>query len=287
MESLRKEIEEKLNHIDRLPSFPEVVHKVLSMIRNPNVEFRDISNEIVKDPGLTSDIIRLSNSAYYHPIREIRSLEEGIKILGLNVLKEIILIAAARGILIQPVDGYKLDSKELWEHSIIVGFLSAKISEDIKKPEVPKDVAFTAGLMHDCGKLVLSSTFKKAIYYINLEYQKNPEVSFIALEKKYIGFTHNEIGSILLKNWNFPEDLIDAVKNLYEPENSKKNPILTSLIHIANWIAISAGIGVDVMGMNETLSSFAIHKLKINDEIMKKYYESIPEYLEIIKDLKI
>ncbi len=287
MESLKKEIEETLKNIDRLPSFPEIVHKVLSMIRNPNIELKDISNEIVKDPGLTSDIIRLSNSAYYHPIREIRSIEEGIKVLGLNVLREIILIAAARGILKQPVDGYKLDSKELWEHSIVVGYLSAKISENIKKHEVPKDVAFTAGLMHDCGKIVLSNTFKKALYYINLEYQKNPEISFITLEKNYLGYSHNEIGAILLKNWNFPEDLIDAVENQYYPEKSKKNPLLTSVIHIANWIAVSAGIGVDVMGMNENLSTFAMQTLKINEELMKKYYESIPEYLEVIKELKV
>lgn len=287
MDILKAEIEEKLKNIDRLPSFPKVVHKVLSMIRSPDIEFKEIANEIVKDPGLTSDIIRLSNSAYYHPTREIRSIEEGIKILGLNTLKEIILIAAARGILKQPIDGYKLESKEMWEHSIIVGFLSAKISEDLKNLEVPKDVAFTAGLMHDCGKIVLASTFKKAIHYINLEYQKNPEISFISLEKKFIGYSHNEIGAFLLKNWNFPEDLIDAVQYLYEPEKSKKNPLLTSIIHISNWIAISAGIGIDAMGMNENLSSFALQKLNLKESNLKAYYESLPEYLEIIKDLNV
>ncbi|MFN3603507.1 MAG: HDOD domain-containing protein [Leptonema sp. (in: bacteria)] len=287
MEPFKAEIEEKLKNIDRLPSFPKVVHKVLTMIRNPEVEFKDISNEIIKDPGLTSDVIRLSNSAYYHPTHEIRSIEEGIKILGLNTLKEIVLIAAARGILKQPIDGYKLESKEMWEHSIIVGYLSAKISEDLKRSETPKDVCFTAGLMHDCGKLLMASVFKKAIHYINLEYQKNPEANFTDLEKKFIGYTHNELGGILLKNWNFPEDLIDAVINIYHPEASKKNPLLTSIIHISNWIALSAGIGVDAMGMRETLSSFAIQKLNLNDEKLKKYYESIPDYLGILKDLEI
>jgi putative nucleotidyltransferase with HDIG domain len=283
--SLKEEIQEKLKNVDRLPSFPEVVHKVLKMIRNPDVDFRDLSKEIVKDPGLTSDIIRLSNSAYYHPTKEIRSIEEAIKILGLNTLKEIILVAAARGILKQPVDGYKLESRDMWEHSLMVAYLSMKITEELKLNNPPKDVSFTTGLMHDCGKIVLASTFKKAILLIQQEYQKNNEISFITLEKKYIGYSHPEIGAFLLKKWNFPEELIDAVLHIYEPEKSKINPTLTSIVHIANWITISAGIGIDIMGMNESLSEFALKHLKINDEKLSLYYESIPDFLEQIKDL--
>jgi putative nucleotidyltransferase with HDIG domain len=283
--TLKEEIQEKLKNVDRLPSFPEVVHKVLKMIRNPDVDFRDLSKEIVKDPGLTSDIIRLSNSAYYHPTKEIRSIEEAIKILGLNTLKEIILVAAARGILKQPVDGYKLESRDMWEHSLMVAYLSMKITEELKLNNPPKDVSFTTGLMHDCGKIVLASTFKKAILLIQQEYQKNNEISFITLEKKYIGYSHPEIGAFLLKKWNFPEELIDAVLHIYEPEKSKINPTLTSIVHIANWITISAGIGIDIMGMNESLSEFALKHLKINDEKLSLYYESIPDFLEQIKDL--
>lgn len=283
--SLKEEIQEKLKNLDRLPSFPEVVHKVIKMIRNPDVDFRDLAKEIIKDPGLTSDIIRLSNSAYYHPTKEIRSIEEAIKILGLNTLKEIILVAAARGILKQPVDGYKLESRDMWEHSLMVAYLSMKITEELKLNNPPKDVSFTTGLMHDCGKIVLASTFKKAILLIQQEYQKNNEIGFITLEKKYIGYSHPEIGAFLLKKWNFPEELIDAVLHIYEPEKSKINPTLTSIVHIANWITISAGIGIDIMGMNESLSEFALKHLKINDEKLSLYYESIPDFLEQIKDL--
>lgn len=283
--SLKEEVQEKLKNLDRLPSFPEVVHKVLKMIRNPDIEFKDIAKEIVKDPGLTSDIIRLSNSAYYHPTKEIRSIEEAIKVLGLKTLKEIILVAAARGILKQPVEGYKLESRDMWEHSLTVAYLSMQITEDLKLNQPPKDVSFTTGLMHDCGKIVLASTFKKAIYMVQLEYQKNTEISFISLEKKFIGYSHPEIGAFLLKKWNFPEELIDSVLHIYEPEKSKINPLLTSIVHIANWIAISAGIGIDVMGMNESLSDFALRKLNFNNDKLSLYYNSIPEFLDQIKDL--
>ncbi|MCS7205062.1 MAG: HDOD domain-containing protein [Leptospiraceae bacterium] len=283
--SFKQEVQQTLNNIERLPSFPEVVHKVLKLLRDPDVEFKAISKELVKDPGLTADVIRLSNSAYYHPTKEIRSIEEAIKVLGLKVLKEIVMVAAARGILKQPIEGYKLESRDMWEHSLMVGYLSMNIVEKQKIPNVPKDVAFTAGLMHDCGKIVLASTFKKAILLIQQEYQKHPNVSFLELEKKYIGFTHPEIGAFLLKNWNFPEELVDSVLHLYEPEKSTKNPTLTSLIHVSNWLVISAGIGVDVMGMNETLSPFALKQIHFNNSLIQEYYESIPELMGNIKDL--
>ncbi len=283
--SLKEEVQEKLKNIERLPSFPEVVHKVLSLIRNPDVDFKDIAREIIKDPGLTSDIIRLSNSSYYHPVKEVRSIDEAIKILGLNTLKEIILVAAARGILKNPLEGYKLEGKDMWDHSILVAHISSNIALDIKSSKIPSDVAFTAGLMHDCGKIVLASTFKKAIFQIQQEYNKNPELSFTFLEKKYIGYTHPEIGAFLLKKWNFPAELVDAVLYIYQPENSKKNKELTSIIHIANWIAVSSGVGIDSMGMNENLSQFALQELKFSEEKIQHYYESVPEIIEKIKDL--
>lgn len=285
MNSFQDEIQEKLKDIERLPSFPSVVQKVLKLLKDPEVEFKNLTREIIRDPGLTADIIRLSNSAYYHPPREIRSIEEALKILGLNTLKEIIFVAAARGILKQPVEGYKLESKDMWQHSLAVGYLAMHICTKLGLKQVPRDVAFTAGLMHDCGKIVLASTFRKAFLYIQQEHLNNPRLTFIEIEKKILGYTHAEIGAILLKLWNFPEEFIDSVHNLYHPEHAKINSYLTSVLHIANWLALSAGIGIDTSGMHNNLSHFALQKLNLDDTSLQHFYENIPEVLAEIKDL--
>ncbi|EHQ04560.1 MAG: HDOD domain-containing protein [Leptonema illini] len=285
MSQLKQEIDQLLGDLERLPSFPDIVHKVLQMVRDPDADFQAVAKEISKDLGLTSDILRISNSAYYHPSREIRSVHEAIVILGLKTVKDIVMVSAARGILKQPVTGYRLEERDMWDHCIVVASLASKIAED-RKTKTPADVAFTAGLLHDVGKVVLSQVFRKAYVQISMETKQNPNQRFTELEKKYMGYNHSEVGAILLKKWNFPSELVEAALYNYTPEKAKMNPELTNLIHVANWITLSAGIGVDAGGLSEHLSTDAVAALGLTDANIRAYYEDLPELLESLKELR-
>lgn len=285
MSQLKQEIDQLLGNLERLPSFPDIVHKVLQMVRDPDADFQAIAKEISKDLGLTSDILRISNSAYYHPSREIRSVHEAIVILGLKTVKDIVMVSAARGILKQPVTGYRLEERDMWDHCIVVASLASKIAGD-RKTKTPVDVAFTAGLLHDVGKVVLSQVFRKAYLQISMETKQNPNQRFTELEKKYMGYNHSEVGAILLKKWNFPSELVEATLYNYMPEKAKVNPELTNLIHVANWITLSAGIGVDAGGLSDHLSTDAVAALGLTDADIRAYYEYLPELLESLKELR-
>jgi len=285
MSQLKQEIDQLLADIERLPSFSEIVHKVLQMVKDPDADFHAVAKEISKDVGLTSDILRISNSAYYHPSREVRSVHEAIIILGLKTVKDIVLVSAARGILKQPVAGYRLEERDMWDHSLVVASLASKIAED-RKTKTPVDVAFTAGLLHDVGKIVLAQVFRKIYVQISMEMKQNPNQRFTELEKKYMGYNHSEIGAILLKKWNFPAELVEAALYNYTPDKASINPELTAIIHIANWIALSAGIGVDAGGMSEHLSNDAVVLLGMNDIMVRNYYENLPELLDSLKELR-
>ena len=285
MTQLKQEIDQILGDIERLPSFPDIVHKVLQMVRNEDADFQEIAKEISKDVGLTSDILRISNSAYYHPSREIRSVHEAIVILGLKDVKDIVMVSAARGILKQPITGYRIEERDMWDHSLAVASLSAKIATDLKS-KTPADVAFTAGLLHDVGKVILSQTFRKAYIQISMDFKKNPNQHFTELEKKYMGYNHSEVGGILMKKWNFPSDLVEAALYNYTPEKATINPELTNIVHVANWIVLSAGIGVDAGDLSETLNSDSVSSLGLNDAIMRSLYEDLPELMESLKELR-
>jgi putative nucleotidyltransferase with HDIG domain len=285
MAQFKQEIDQLLTDLERLPSFPGIVHKVMQMVRNPDADFQLIAKEISKDIGLTSDILRISNSAYYHPAREIRSVHEAIVILGLKTVKDIVLVSAARGILKQPVVGYRLEERDMWDHCIVVASLASKIATD-RKTKTPPDVAFTAGLLHDVGKVVLSQVFRKACVQVSMEAKQHPDRRFTELEKKYMGYNHSEVGAILLKKWNFPAELVEAALYNYNPEKAQINPELTALVHIANWIALSAGIGVDAGGLSEHLSMEAVARRGLTDADIRTYYENLPELLESLKELR-
>lgn len=281
---IKQKIDATLQNLQELPAMPAVVIKAVHMASDPNADFKQLADEISKDPAITANVIRLSNSAYYRPTRQVRSIQEAIKALGLKTVKDIIVIAATKKLLNVPLDGYKMEGADLWDHSLVVAELASRITK-LKKAG-PPDVAFTAGLLHDIGKLVLQNYFRRIYRLVTMEMENNPEARFTDMEKQFMGYSHPEIGSKLLRIWNFPEELSEAVEHSYSPEKATINPNLTSAVHIANEIALSAGIGVDMGGLSEPLSKFALEKLKLQEEDIKTFYDQLPELMTEIQDLR-
>lgn len=206
--------------------------------------------------------------------------------LGLIAVKNIILISVSRGILQAPMDAYKMETKGLWKHCLLVAEISNKIAE-LKKTKTSPDIAFTAGLLHDVGKVVMTRFFAKVYRHIVNEMEQSPENSFSSLEKKYLGYDHNELGGKLLSIWNFPEELTETTAYVNTPEKAKINPELCSTVHVANSLALSSGVGIDIGGLNEKLSDFALKTLKLQDADMKTLYLAIPEMIENLGSIDV
>ena len=283
---LKLKIDETLKDIKSIPSMPSIVNRLIALAYDPEVDIKALAEEISKDPAITAGIIKLANSAYFRSSGKIRSVHEAIVNLGLNEVKDIVIILATKDILKKPMDAYKMDEKALWEHCLLVGELASSIAKKKKTKTLP-DIAFTAGLLHDIGKVVLIEFFSKIYRQLTMDMQKNPEARFSDLEKKYLGYNHSELGGKLLEIWNFPEDLVESVTCVYHPENAKINPELVSIIHIANIIALSSGVGIDIGGMAESLSEFAIKTLAIKEEELLDYYQEVPEYIKQLEELGI
>lgn len=278
-------IDAALADIDKLPAFPALVNRVLTMVSNPDADIKALAEEISMDPGITAGVLRLSNSAYYKPSRQIRSVQEAIVTLGLRTVKDIILVTASKGILKKELEGYRMEAKELWDHSLLVAEISATLARE-KKGKTPADVAFTAGLLHDVGKVVLANYFRRIYRQIAMEMEKDNGLRFTDLEQKYMGYNHSELGGKLLQIWNFPDELVEAVGNYYHPDQAKLNPELCSMVHVGNVVALAAGVGVDSGGMAEELSPFALKTLGLDDKTLGRIYEQLPEKLEALEDMR-
>jgi len=281
---MKEKIEEILKDPSKLPAMSHVVIRVMELLRDPAISINQLATEISNDPTITASIIKLSNSAYYRASKPIRTVQEALMTLGIQTVKEMILVSASKAVLHKDLKGYSLDAEEVWVHSLIVGLLSSKIVEH-KKIDLPKDLAFTSGLLHDIGKVILTQFFPYHILDIRNEL-KNMTTTFTELEKKYFGYDHQEVGVQVLSAWNFPAELIEVVGHHHNPQNAKKFPLLASVVHIANTIAIISGIGIDIGGINHELSSFALQKTGINDSDLEMYYMQIPDLQKQIQDLR-
>ena len=283
---IKARIDAMLGDVTLLPPMPAMVARLNALVSDPDVDMKSLAEEISLDPAITAAIIRLSNSAYYRPSRAIRSVHEAIVTLGLRVVKNIVVVAASKGILKVDLENYKMDAPEMWDHSLAVAEIAASIARTKKRPALPEDVAFTAGLLHDVGKVVLVQYFHKVFLMIIAELEKNPGTSFTELERKYTGYSHDEVGAALLERWQFPGELVEAVRCTYHPDLATINPELAATVHLANTIVLSGGIGVDVSGLNENLHPHAAEVLGLGNRELEALYGHLPEIMEKLSDLR-
>ncbi|EKJ85996.1 HDOD domain-containing protein [Leptospira bourretii] len=280
---LKSKVDEILQDVNKLPAISAVVSKVLEKLQKPDVNIADLAQEISKDPAITANVIKLSNSAYYRASKPIRTVQEALMTLGIKTVKEIVLLTAAKGILSQDLNSYQLDAAQLWTSSLLVAELSSKIVQH-KKLKIDKDLAFTSGLLCSVGKIVLAQFFSPVMMQIKTDLKDNQE-PFPNLEKKYFGYTHMEVSENLLKRWNFPQELTDVVANYLTPENSKNNPILTSVVHIASILIVVSGIGIDIGGESVPISPFALSQTGVTEADIETYFVHIPDLQAGLADL--
>lgn len=281
---MKDQIDIILADINKLPPMSNVVMRVMTLIQDPAVSIHELANEISKDPAITASIIKLSNSAYYRASKPIRTVQESLMTLGIKTVKEIILLTASKKILNKDLPGYQIEAESMWLHSLVVAELSARIAIQ-KKTAIPKDLAFTSGLLHDIGKVILAQFFPTKILEIKQEL-KTSKLSFTEIERKYFGYDHQEVGMKALNTWNFPEELKEVVAYHHNPDQAKNFHKLVSVVHVANQIAVISGIGIDIGGISHELSPNAIKILGITEQDIESYYITIPELQKSIVDLQ-
>lgn len=282
---IKQRIESTINNIAALPTMPEVATKILNMVNDPEVSFKAVAEELSKDQSMTTNILKLCNSAYFSKGKEITSIERAIVTLGIKELTNIVMVIAAKPILDKYVIGYDLGKGELWKQGLIVGTLAKKIALQKNRKDIA-DVVFTGGIIHNIGKTVIA-IFVQNTYNDILEEVKKNGITFNEAEKAIMGYSHQEISEKILEKWNFPPVLKAIVRFYAEPENAPDNfRSEVSIVHIANTISIMAGIGIGSDGLYHQLSKIALDTLKMTGPELEELFSKIPEMTRQIMDIQ-
>jgi putative nucleotidyltransferase with HDIG domain len=278
-EHIKERIKTVITNLTALPSMPEVVTRIINMVNDPNVDFKVVAHEISQDQAITTNILKLANTAYVSKGNVISCIDTALVTQGMKEVKDIVVVAATKQILDKPIIGYDLPKGELWKHNVAVAMLAKRIALDKKKRNLA-DLVFTGGIIHDVGKTVLAlyvaSTFKDIIQS-TIENQ----ITFAQAEQQIMGFDHQEIGQIILKKWKFPEVLQNIVRYHHDTDNAPEADIeAVSIVHIANTICQMAGIGIGGDGLYYELSGKAIETAGLDDTELQYYYSLTPELLK-------
>jgi len=259
-----------INNIKNLPPLPDIVHKILTLVKEENTSARDLCRLISYDQAISLRLLKVANSAYYGFLKEIATVQHAIVILGFDEVKRLSLGIGMYNFMRGTSSASSLIMDEFWKHSIGCS-LAAKII--CKKARVEADVkldsiASTASLLHDIGKLVLDNLFSRE-YKIVLEKAKAENVSSVVdIEKEILGFSHTDVGLWLSSKWNLPPSLVFPIAYHHQvDEVDQENILQVSIVHLADILCKKANIG---SSGDNTIPSFhktAREHLQIEEEI--------------------
>jgi putative nucleotidyltransferase with HDIG domain len=251
---------EILAGIKKLPAFSSTVVRLSSLVSDPDAGAGEFEAVVQPDPALTANLLRMANSAYFGLSRRIGSAREAITLLGVRRVFELGAMAAVDAVVPDTLPGYGIDASVFWCHSVAVAVIAERLSKE-RKLATPA-LTFTAGLLHDVGKLVISSFLADRVEALRSELASG-ELSLIACEQKLLGADHAQIGAELGAVWNLPEAVVRVMASHHAPEvvEEGRGDVLVDLVHAADCLAHSMGFGADVGGMLRHVDDAAIARL--------------------------
>ena len=227
-----------LQSLKNLPPFPIVAQKALLLLGKPEVNIQELVDVVKFDPAVTANILRTSNSAYFGLSREIHSLHQALLLLGTQELLKLIVVSGATRLFSVPAPGYYRERLGLWRHSVSCALMMDLLSRKLSWTDGA--TGFTAGLLHDIGKVVLSLFVDQKFHDITLVMEQQG-VSFQAAEKVILGIDHAEMGGEMARLWDFPDRLRLAITfhHLNKPEAYTDD--LTLLVYLADLLVMMFG----------------------------------------------
>lgn len=209
----------RLAGIKEIPTLPEVMREVLAALGSERSSAEDLARIISKDQALYSKVLKIANSAFFAQSRRISDIGSAVVLLGLDAIAQLTLATAVFKAFDTLRAAERFDVYGFWKHSIATAIASSMIAESAGK-EAEAKTLYTAGLLHDIGKLVLVSCFP-GDYAPVLEKLRYEETFVYEAELQVLGFTHCDIGEWLCNRWNFPEDLVNPIAHHHDLSSSE------------------------------------------------------------------
>ena len=211
--------------VKTLPSMPTTVVALGQAVADDRCTVDRILDVLSKDPGLSATMLRLANSVAYASSTRVMDLRNAVMRLGfdpiLNLGRSAAIMRSYRG-------ANHLDAFQLWQHSVAVGLVARGICR-LQKRHYLDDSAYLAGLLHDIGKIALDRCFTEE--YAPVVRAQEAGAICLDAEQELLGITHAEVGAMVAVNWNFPEEMVSAIRDHHDPQPTD---FLASLIQLSD-----------------------------------------------------
>lgn len=262
----------------KLQPMPKAAGRVLSLLRDENTTTNDIADALGMDPISTARVLRLANSPIYSLQREVTALQTAVSAIGNKEVYDIVMLGVASEAFTSDIRSSKTDVS-IWEHSVAVGLAGRELANVLEMRGTEE--AFTCGLLHDLGKMLLYKADRDRYAQIE-EIEKDFEV--IKAEKVYYGYSHAQVGCFAAYRWGLPEAVCSVILNHHDPTQARQSLVTSHIINVADALIREKGFGFrEPTGkMPKSDSTFELH---LSEDQMEKAWEKANSDLKEILNI--
>ena len=222
-----------LKKFDTLPASPALLPRLAQTLSDfKYTDIHEVVDIIVFDSALTAKLLQIANSAYFGNRAPLTNVGDAISQLGYDIVFRLAAAICGSSCL-KASPGTGLDSQRLWKHSVIASFGAQHVAQTFA---LDGNLAFTAGLLHDLGKVVLAEAYGRN-YTSMLEPVKRGALPLVEWEAEEYGCSHADVGAALLENWKLPKPLVISVKHHHHPAGAAEYKPLAACICLGTALA--------------------------------------------------
>lgn len=215
-----------------LPQAPKVLHKLQQLVNSSDASLDEVAAVVQLEPGLAARVVKMAHSAHFGRGMPTTTIMEAIQRVGLAGVRELVTYAVAAQLVGRPLGSYGLSAQALWSRAVACAIAAASLAE---RSNVDRGDAYTAGLMHGIGLLVIDRHAAQERKAPRRLVSSGYPLDFAPAEREWLGFSHAEAGAALLELWGFSEPVIAAVKYQIEPEAAGEHRPLSMVLATARW----------------------------------------------------
>ena len=231
----------EIEKINELITIPKIIAEIMEELDKEEAVTHKVIKMVESDVSLTISILRVANSPFYGMRRQIETVSSAITLLGLSEVSNLLIMFYMKQRLHQLNIKQEHYLELLWNHSVNTAALASLIVKEYRIDTKGRE--FTAGLLHDLGKIVLVQYFSAELEKTRRMVNETGE-SDIQAEAEIVGIAHSDIGGLLAERWNLPYDYVEVMELHHAPELAATNPKLVAVVRFADLVAEASGHGI-------------------------------------------
>lgn len=227
--------EKIVREVKNLPAAPKVLPKLRALLADGNSSLDEIVALIRIEPGMAARVLQISNSAGYGGSVRCADVDEAVNRVGFAQVYELVMHAVASQVLVRPLTTYDLEADASWRQSVVCGLAAEQLAEHLGEE---REEAYTLGLLNGIGMVAIDGWALHHFPTLGLARRPFPK-DYTASERALLGFTHADVGALLLARWEFSPAMVEAIRLQYAPWEGDAGRHLGCVLHASRWLQSS------------------------------------------------